>query len=77
MRRYLRTAPERPCATSSAHNATFTQMSELCVPTPVEQVYQRSPLGTFSECPHCAGEMRPEHAHYRCAGCGWRDSCCD
>ena len=36
---------------------------------------QRSPLGTFAECPHCAGEMRPEHAHYRCAGCGWRDSC--
>ncbi|HWE65070.1 MAG TPA: hypothetical protein VG298_00350 [Acidimicrobiales bacterium] len=38
---------------------------------------QRSPLGTFSECPHCAGEMRAEHAHYRCASCGWRDSCCD
>lgn len=31
----------------------------------------------FSECPHCGAGMRPEHAHYRCSGCGWRDSCCD
>ncbi|MBV9951701.1 MAG: hypothetical protein JO291_07100 [Acidimicrobiia bacterium] len=31
----------------------------------------------FTECPLCGGEMHPEHAHYRCAGCGWRDSCCD
>jgi hypothetical protein len=38
---------------------------------------RRSPLGTFAECPQCGGDMRPEHAHYRCAGCGWRDSCCD
>ena len=36
----------------------------------------RSPLGTFPCCPLCGGELRPEHAHYRCA-CGWRDSCCD
>jgi hypothetical protein len=37
----------------------------------------RSPLGTFVCCPMCGGEMKPEHAHFRCAGCGWRDSCCD
>jgi hypothetical protein len=36
-----------------------------------------SPFAIFSECPHCGGEMRPEHAHYRCSACGWRDSCCD
>ena len=36
----------------------------------------RNPLGTFPCCPMCGGELRPEHAHYRCA-CGWRDSCCD
>ena len=36
-----------------------------------------SPFAVFSECPHCGGDMRPEHAHYRCAACGWRDSCCD
>ena len=37
----------------------------------------RSPLGTFIDCPHCGGDMAPEHAHFRCTGCGWRDSCCD
>jgi hypothetical protein len=31
----------------------------------------------FSECPHCGGPLHPEHAHFKCAGCGWRDSCCD
>ena len=36
----------------------------------------RDPMGTFPCCPMCGGEMRPEHAHYRCS-CGWRDSCCD
>ena len=38
---------------------------------------ERSRFGVFEECPHCAGEMKPEHAHFRCASCGWRDSCCD
>jgi hypothetical protein len=37
----------------------------------------RSRFGTFAECPHCGGAMSPEHAHYRCSSCGWRDSCCD
>jgi hypothetical protein len=37
----------------------------------------RSPLGTFAECPMCGGSLFPEHAHFRCSGCGWRDSCCD
>lgn len=27
-------------------------------------------------CPSCGTEMRPEHAHYRCPACGYRDSCC-
>jgi len=37
----------------------------------------RSPLGTFADCPQCGGDMAPEHAHFRCRSCGWRDSCCD
>ncbi|MDE0804449.1 MAG: hypothetical protein OSA99_14145 [Acidimicrobiales bacterium] len=48
--------------------------------TPTEAtapVCQPSPHAVFSECPHCAGAMRPEHAHFRCGQCGWRDSCCD
>lgn len=28
------------------------------------------------DCPVCGEPMRPEHAHYRCPGCGYRDSCC-
>jgi hypothetical protein len=39
--------------------------------------WERSPFGTFDECPMCGGGMAPEHAHFRCTGCGWRDSCCD
>jgi len=27
-------------------------------------------------CLVCGAAMRREHAHYRCPGCGWRDSCC-
>ena len=27
-------------------------------------------------CPTCGTQMQPEHAHYRCATCGYRDSCC-
>ena len=39
--------------------------------------WERSPFGTFDACPLCGGDLAPEHAHFRCASCGWRDSCCD
>lgn len=38
---------------------------------------QYSRHAVFDHCPQCGGEMKPEHAHFRCGGCGWRDSCCD
>jgi len=38
---------------------------------------ERSPLAVLADCPLCGGALRPEHAHFRCAACGWRDSCCD
>ncbi|HEY5662549.1 MAG TPA: hypothetical protein VIS05_00795 [Ilumatobacter sp.] len=49
------------------------------VTRPAEPAAQqcRSPLGTYPECPLCGGALFPEHAHFKCAGCGWRDSCCD
>jgi Zn finger protein HypA/HybF involved in hydrogenase expression len=25
-------------------------------------------------CPNCMAEMHPEHAHYKCPACGYRDS---
>ena len=34
-------------------------------------------FGIFPECPLCGGALAPEHAHYKCFSCGWRDSCCD
>jgi len=37
----------------------------------------RARYGTFPECPLCGGDLTPEHAHFKCRGCGWRDSCCD
>jgi hypothetical protein len=43
---------------------------------PPQCTVARDPCGTFPCCPLCGGELKPEHAHYRCA-CGWRDSCCD
>ncbi len=37
----------------------------------------RTRFGTFSECQLCGGPLTPEHAHFKCRACGWRDSCCD
>ena len=37
---------------------------------------EMSRFGVFLDCPQCGGDMAPEHAHYRCLACGYRDSCC-
>ena len=50
---------------------------ERLVAPPADGGACRSPLGTFAECPLCGGDLFPEHAHFKCKGCGWRDSCCD
>lgn len=42
-----------------------------------ETCQTNNPLATFSECPHCGGNLAAEHAHFKCRQCGWRDSCCD
>ncbi|HYD11086.1 MAG TPA: hypothetical protein VEA78_13375 [Acidimicrobiales bacterium] len=47
---------------------------QTTAPAPVQEC---SRFGIFTECPHCGSDMAAEHAHYRCTGCGWRDSCCD
>jgi hypothetical protein len=39
----------------------------------------QAPRGTgdlATTCPTCGTLMQPEHSHYRCATCGYRDSCC-
>lgn len=55
---------------SSGVAAAAPASSGRCDPT-------RSRFAPFAECPHCGGSMAAEHAHFRCGGCGWRDSCCD
>lgn len=50
-------------------------------PTTIERLADaaHAPRGTCdlaSTCPTCGTLMTPEHAHYRCATCGYRDSCC-
>lgn len=48
-------------------------------PEPPVQTFEASSttcdLSTI--CWNCGAAMQPEHAHYRCGSCGWRDSCCD
>lgn len=50
-------------------------------PTTIEQAAApaQSPRGTCDlamTCPNCNTLMQPEHAHYKCGTCGYRDSCC-
>jgi hypothetical protein len=47
------------------------------VPTAAARPGEQSPFSNFDCCPMCGGELAPEHAHFRCGSCGWRDSCCD
>jgi hypothetical protein len=35
-----------------------------------------TPRDLSTTCPSCGTQMQPEHAHYRCGTCGYRDSCC-
>jgi len=52
---------------------TGNQRSDLFIPVP--ECSNR--FAIFSECPHCGESLSPEHAHFKCSSCGWRDSCCD
>jgi hypothetical protein len=50
----------------------------LDAPAALDAAACRNPrFGTFPECPLCGGALHPEHAHFKCGSCGWRDSCCD
>ena len=41
-----------------------------------EAVEPKPACDLSTTCPSCGSEMQPEHAHYRCLRCGYRDSCC-
>ncbi|MSZ56243.1 MAG: hypothetical protein F2594_02795 [Actinobacteria bacterium] len=53
-----------------------TETATTAAPTPTFDQC-RARYGTFSECQLCGADLIPEHAHYKCRTCGWRDSCCD
>jgi DNA-directed RNA polymerase subunit RPC12/RpoP len=40
------------------------------------QPVKACPTDLSIQCPECGTKMQPEHAHYRCLACGYRDSCC-
>jgi hypothetical protein len=61
-------APKPPPAPPSP--APSTSLSTTAAPSP------KQACDLASACPHCGTMMQPEHAHYRCATCGYRDSCC-
>ena len=68
-----------PCHTvhvTSEPSSVVKPLQNL-VPPPAVGGTCRSPMGTFEECPLCGGGLTPEHAHFKCRACGWRDSCCD
>ncbi|MDH4276459.1 MAG: hypothetical protein OEW83_00085 [Acidimicrobiia bacterium] len=56
----------------STEPPSSSSASADCAVTP-----SRSRYAVFEECALCGGDLTPEHAHYRCGSCGWRDSCCD
>jgi tRNA(Ile2) C34 agmatinyltransferase TiaS len=37
---------------------------------------ERTECDLSTTCPSCGAQMQPEHAHYKCPACGYRDSCC-
>ncbi len=57
----------QPPTCSSAHAIIAADATGGC----------RSVHGTYPECPLCGSDLFAEHAHFKCSGCGWRDSCCD
>ena len=52
------------------------QVSATTRPQPSADSVKACPTDLSIQCPTCGTEMQPEHAHYRCVRCGYRDSCC-
>jgi DNA-directed RNA polymerase subunit RPC12/RpoP len=54
---------------------TETTQPPASEPRPAAAV-KACPTDLSIQCPTCGAKMQPEHAHYRCVACGYRDSCC-
>ena len=53
-----------------APNAVVREVKPLAIQT------QQESCDLTTTCPTCMIAMQPEHAHYKCPNCGYRDSCC-
>ena len=74
----MRLAAEGPRSEVAAFlSSTSVQWEELTLPFDETPVAVSPACDLSTQCGHCGGAMRPEHAHYRCTECGNRDSCCD
>ena len=50
-------------------------VARLLVTKPVGAAVELSAsVDLTTTCPTCMVEMQPEHAHYQCGSCGYRDS---
>jgi hypothetical protein len=66
----------RPCEKNDANRAGSVPSSADATARGVMiDDVSTSDLSTI--CPDCGNRMSPEHAHYRCRFCGYRDTCCD
>jgi len=59
-----------------AFPAVATVAPHAVARTPEEAAEPAKPCDLSTTCPNCQTEMQPEHAHYKCPACGYRDSCC-
>ena len=50
--------------------------AETAEPAPEQAAHCEKQCDLSTTCPNCGSQMLPEHAHYKCAACGYRDSCC-
>ena len=65
-----------PFATSATGSATSQPAASESPATRQVAPERERTCALATVCPDCGVEMNPEHAHYRCPSCGYRDSCC-
>jgi tRNA(Ile2) C34 agmatinyltransferase TiaS len=51
-------------------------MDPTTISEPIAEPAEAVKCELSTVCPDCGVDMSPEHAHYRCPSCGYRDSCC-
>ena len=70
-------AANAPIASHTVSSQAVSSQAEFGATAPASQAACSTRFAIFSECPQCGHALHAEHAHYKCGGCGWRDSCCD